>query len=270
MTEVTALEEGTGLGEQSGVVVALDPSVASEAAQSPEAAPERLLVVAAHPDDVDFGAAGTVAAWAALGCRVSYCIVTDGAAGAADPGVDLSTLAELRQEEQQEAAGQVGVEEVFFLGYPDGRLEVTQELRRDISRIIRQVRPERVIAQSPERDYERIRASHPDHMAAGEATLRAVYPDARNPFAHPELLAEGLQPFEVGEVWLMASPRADRVVDITETFEQKLRALAAHRSQIPSPEQVASFVREWTAATARRFGLGPGRLAEAFQVVDTR
>jgi len=231
--------------------------------------PARVLVVSAHPDDVDFGSAGTVATWTAAGTEVAYCIVTDGAAGAADAEIVLSELPERRQAEQRKAAAEVGVSDVTFLGYADGRLEVTYELRRDLSRVIRQVRPDVVLCQSPERNWERIRASHPDHLAAGEATLQAVYPDARNPYAHPELLAAGYEPHEVGEVWLMASPRADRFVDITSHIERKLAALRCHESQVGNPDELERFVRGWTAATAERAGLGPGRHAEAFQVVDT-
>jgi len=230
---------------------------------------DKVLVVTAHPDDVDFGSAGAVATWTAEGADVAYCIVTDGAAGSADPDVDLRDLVGRRQSEQRKAAAEVGVSDVRFLGYPDGRLEVTYELRRDLSRVIREVRPDRVLCQSPERNWERIRASHPDHLAAGEATLQAVYPDARNPYAHPELLAAGLEPHEVGEVWLMASPRADRYVDITAVIERKLAALACHESQISDPTQLEEIVRRWTQATAERAGFGSGRYAEAYQVVDT-
>ena len=144
----------------------------------------RILVVTAHPDDVDFGAAGTVATWTEQGIDVTYCIVTDGAAGSADPTIDLAALAEIRQAEQRKAAAEVGVTDLHFLAYPDGALELSMALRRDLSRVIRIVRPERVVAQSPERNWDRIRASHPDHLVAGEATLQAVYPDARNPYAH--------------------------------------------------------------------------------------
>ena len=232
--------------------------------------PTQVLVITAHPDDVDFGAAGTVGRWTAQGVKVAYCIVTDGASGAADPAVDLSTLAEVRQEEQRRAAAQVGVDDVSFLDYPDGRLEVSIELRRDLSRVIRQVRPDVVICQSPERNWDRIRASHPDHLAAGEAALQAVYPDARNPYAHPELLAEGLEPHVVDEVWLMASPRASRAVDITDTLEQKLAALKCHESQVGAGDQLEELIRGWTGRTAEEHSLGEGRFAEAFQVVSTR
>ena len=232
--------------------------------------PSRILVVTAHPDDVDFGAAGSVATWTEAGIDVTYCIVTDGAAGSADPTIDLAALPEIRQAEQRKAAAEVGVADLHFLGYPDGALELSMELRRDLSRVIRIVRPERVVAQSPERNWDRIRASHPDHLVAGEATLQAVYPDSRNPYAHPELLAEGLEPHVVDEVWLMASPRTGVGVDITSTIERKIAALLSHRSQIADPEKLADVVRSWTSATATSLGLPEGHFAESFQVVDTR
>jgi LmbE family N-acetylglucosaminyl deacetylase len=147
----------------------------------------RVLVITAHPDDVDFGMAGTVATWTDAGIEVIYCIVTDGDAGGSDPSVSRADMVTLRQAEQIAAAKCVGVSDVRFLGYPDGRVEPSIGLRRDIARVIRQVRPDRVACQSPERNYARIPASHPDHRAAGSAALDAVYPDARNPFAFPEL-----------------------------------------------------------------------------------
>ena len=182
-----------------------------------------ILVVTAHPDDVDFGAAGSVATWTDKGIDVRYCVVTDGDAGGFDPAVPRSEIPRIRREEQTKAAKTVGVTELHFLGYPDGRLESSLELRRDISRVIRQVRPERMLCPSPERNLTRIYASHPDHLAAGEAAVCAVYPDARNPWAHPELLQdEGLEPHTVPELWLMAVEprrplrrhhRADRAQD---------------------------------------------------------
>ncbi|MGA3214722.1 MAG: PIG-L deacetylase family protein [Acidimicrobiales bacterium] len=235
-----------------------------------QADPGKVLVVTAHPDDVDFGAAGSVAAWTDQEIEVVYCIVTDGAAGSADPSVEVAALKQIRQDEQRKAALEVGVTEVHFLGYPDGSLEVSLELRRDIARVIRIARPRRVLCPSPERNWERIRASHPDHLAAGEATLQAVYPDARNPYAHPELLAEGLEPHVVDEVWLMASPRATKVVDITATIERKLAALRCHVSQLADPDRLEDMIREWGSANAVAMGLEDGHLAESFQVIDTR
>ncbi|MEX5717249.1 PIG-L deacetylase family protein [Geodermatophilus maliterrae] len=230
---------------------------------------ERALCVLAHPDDVDFGSAGTVATWTSAGTEVTYCIVTDGDAGGFDE-TPREQMGPLRRDEQRAAAAAVGVTDVRFLGYPDGRLELTLDLRRDISRVIRQVRPQRVLTSSPERWYERIGASHPDHMTVGESTLRAVYPDARNPFAFPELLAdEDLEAWTVSEVWLGASPRADHAVDVTDVVELKFAALKSHVTQVGHMDDVEGFVSGWMAQTARRFGLPAGRLAEAFHVVHT-
>jgi LmbE family N-acetylglucosaminyl deacetylase len=235
----------------------------------PAAHVERVLCVLAHPDDVDFGSAGTVAGWTAAGTEVVYCIVTDGDAGGFDETL-RDQMGPLRQAEQRTAATVVGVTDVRFLGYPDGRLEVTLDLRRDISRVIRQVRPQRVLTTSPERFWDRIGASHPDHMTVGEATLRAVYPDARNPFAFPELLDdEGLKAWTVSEVWLGASPRADHAVDVTDLVELKFAALKSHVTQVSHNPDLEAFVTDWMSQVAARFGLPEGRLAEAFHVVHT-
>ena len=233
---------------------------------------ERALCVLAHPDDVDFGSAGTVASWTAAGTEVTYCIVTDGDAGGFDPAVPRSEIPGIRRAEQVAAAAACGVTDVRFLGYKDGSLEPTQDLRRDISRVIRQVRPQRVLTTSPERFWDRIGASHPDHMTVGESTLRAVYPDARNPFAFPELLAdEGLEAWTVSEVWLGASPRTDHAVDVTDVVDRKWTALGSHVSQVGHwPEgRMQEFVGGWMRQTAARFDLPEGRLAEAFHVVHT-
>ena len=235
-----------------------------------DAAVERILVVTAHPDDVDFGAAGTVATWTKAGYAVTYCVITSGDAGGFDPDVPRSQIAGIREAEQRAAAAEVGVTDVRFLGYPDGRLVPSIELRRDISRVIREVRPQRVLTQSPERNYERIYASHPDHLAAGEATLCAVYPDSRNPFAHPELLAEGHEAWTVSETWLMAAPGAAHVVDVTDVYDRKFAALQRHVSQLPNAvEDLDTMLRGWLGRNAKAAGLPEGRLAEAFQILDT-
>jgi LmbE family N-acetylglucosaminyl deacetylase len=225
------------------------------------------LVITAHPDDVDFGAAGTVALWADAGIKVSYCVITDGDAGGFDPAVPRDQIGRIRQAEQRAAGTEVGVSDVVFLGYPDGRLEVTLDLRRDIARVIRQVRPQRVICPSPVRNMERIPASHPDHLAAGEAALCAIYPDARNPFAHPDIA--DLEAWTVPDTWVMGMERANRYVDITDVFERKLAALHAHASQHPDPSRLEPLVRQWNGFNAQNGGLPEGRLAEAFWVVDT-
>jgi LmbE family N-acetylglucosaminyl deacetylase len=229
---------------------------------------ERVLVVAAHPDDIDFGASGTVAAFTAAGIEVAYCICTSGDAGGFDD-TPRERMGPLREDEQRAAAAVLGVRDVRFLHYPDGRLTASIELRRDISREIRRVRPQRVVAPSPEIWWRRVGASHPDHRAAGEATLNAVYPDARNPFAHPELAAEGLDAWTVPEMWIMSAPeeRQDHAVDITDTVDLKVAALREHVSQTAHRADLDEWVRTLGGAVARRFGLPDGRLAEAFQVV---
>lgn len=232
---------------------------------------QRVLVVVAHPDDVDFGSAGTIAAWTEAGLDVSYCIVTDGDAGGFDPEVPRSAIGGIRQDEQRKAAAALGVSGISFLGYPDGRVTVSLELRRDISRVIRQVRPDRVLAHSPQRDLRNMYGSHPDHVAVGEAALCAVYPDARNPFAHPELLAqEGLQAHTVPEVWVLsANDRADHYIDITGTFDRKIAALRAHTSQTAHMTDLEDRMRGWGTMQARAAGLPEGRLAEGYLVLDT-
>jgi LmbE family N-acetylglucosaminyl deacetylase len=230
---------------------------------------ERILVVAAHPDDIDFGAAGTVARWVDEGRDVSYCIVTDGDAGGYDPTVPRSEIAGIRRAEQTAAAKEVGVSELVWLGYPDGQVMASLSLRRDLARVIRQVRPRLVVCPWPERNWDRIFASHPDHMAVGEGTMCAVYPDSRNPFAFPELAAEGLDAHVVDEVWAVGAPVSDTYVDVTDSFDRKVAALRRHVSQTAHVDDLAGFLRSWLAANAKEGGLPDGRLAEAFRRIDT-
>lgn len=228
---------------------------------------ERALVITAHPDDVDFGAAGTVAAWTTSGIEVSYCVITDGQAGGFDPELDRSTMPEIRRREQCAAAKEVGVDDVRFLGYVDGELTVDRELVRDLVRVIRQLRPQRVLLQSPERDWDRLAPSHPDHLAGGEAATRAIYPAAGNRFAFVELFDdEALEPWSPDELWLMEHPTSNQAVDVTDHFEAKLAALSCHESQHPDPERIHRIMRDKLTATAVEFGLPAGHLAEKFSV----
>lgn len=230
----------------------------------------RALAVAAHPDDIDFGAAGTVARWVDEGIEVTLLVVTRGDAGGFDE-TPREQMPLLREAEQRAAAKAVGVEQVEFLdGYRDGVLTPSIELRRDITRVIRRYRPDRILTSSPLRRWERIAGpSHPDHLAVGEATTCAIYPDARNPFAFPELLRdEGLEPWVVREVWYHGGPSPDHVVDITATYPRKLAALAAHASQT-SHVDVETWMRPLLVFTARGAGLPDGALAEAFTVLRT-
>jgi len=232
---------------------------------------ERILVVTAHPDDVDFGVAGSVAVWTEQGIDVSYCIVTNGEAGGSDRDISRAEMAAIRQAEQTAAAQCVGVNDLTFLGHPDGSVQATIDLRRDISRVIRQVRPQRVVCQSPERNFQRIYASHPDHLEAGEAALCAVYPDARNPFAHTTLLDdEGLEPWTVPEVWMMVGGEPNVHVDTTETVDRKIKALLCHTSQIADPDAIDNLIRQWGASIAKSVGLPEGSYAEAFMRIETR
>ena len=228
---------------------------------------ERLLVVMAHPDDVDFGSAGTISLLVSQGVDVTYCLVTDGDAGGSDRTISRSDVALLRRVEQTAAAAAVGVSQLVFLGHPDGRVQADLSLRCDISRVIREVRPQVVLCQSPERNYDRIFASHPDHLAAGEAAMCAAYPDSQNPFAFPELLEQGLEPWNVAEVWLSAHPSVTDALDVTDHFDRKLEALLCHASQHQDPEGLGDRIRMWMSATATANGLLEGRFAEAFRVI---
>jgi LmbE family N-acetylglucosaminyl deacetylase len=231
---------------------------------------QRALVVGAHPDDIDFGCVGTVAQWVAAGVEVTYLLVTRGDQGGFDE-TPREQMGPLRETEQRAAAAVVGVHRVEFLdGYADGWVEATPDLVRDISRAVRRVRPQRMIIQSPERNYARLPSSHPDHMATGEAAIRAVYPAARNPFAFPELLHdEGLEPWVVNEVFIQAHPGAAHAVDVTDQFDLKIAALREHASQVGHRlDDLADMVRGWMADTARTAGLPAGRLAEVFHVVE--
>ena len=232
------------------------------------APPATVLVVVAHPDDIDFGMSGTVAALVAAGSSVHYAIATAGEAGLPEEA-DRIELAATRKAEQVAAAAAVGVDDVRFLGLPDGHLVPGLELRREITRVIRQVRPDLLLQQSPERRWDRIYASHPDHLAVAEATIAAVYPDARNPHAHPELLGEGLEPHAVPEVWVGGLSRPDVFVDITDVFDRKVEALSAHTSQVAWIEDVDAFLREWATEVTTTCGLPEGTLTEAWRRVAT-
>ena len=231
----------------------------------------KILVVTAHPDDVDFGAGGTVATWISEGHEVVYCLVTDGQAGGSDNTVTRDDVAALRRREQTAAANMLGVTELHWLGFPDGAVVADLNLRREISAVIRIVKPDRVLTQSGERNYNRIYASHPDHLATGEAALCAVYPDARNEFAFPELLSErGLAPHSVPETWIMAGPNPKHYVDTTDVIDKKIAALLCHESQHTDPDGLPERMRGWGQMIAEAGGLPKGRMAEAFLVVDTK
>ncbi len=232
---------------------------------------QRALVVIAHPDDAEFWAGGTIAAWTAAGVEISYLVLTDGEAGGFDPSVPRSEIPQIRRDEQLRAAAVLSVTDVRFLGRNEGSLLTSNhEVHVELVRAIRRVRPQRVITWSPEWNWQRFRSCHPDHLATGTLTLHAVYPDAGNPFALPFLSEhEGLDAWTVEEIWLINSPQPNHYVDITETFDRKVAAVRTHESQT-GHRDVADHLRGRIAANTAAAGLPDGRLAEAFQVVLNR
>jgi LmbE family N-acetylglucosaminyl deacetylase len=229
---------------------------------------ERVLCFTAHPDDIDFGAAGTIAAWTAAGVQVSYCIMTDGDAGGFDPA-QREEIVRLRNAEQERAAALVGVTDIHYLHQRDGYLEPSHEVMREVVRLIRQLRPDVVVSMHPERNWNRIQKSHPDHLAVGEAVTRAVYPALENPFAYPELAESGLEAYKLPWLWLFAGPdeRENHFVDVTEHVDSKLAAIHIHVSQHPDVDAMERTVRGLMLGTGARAGLPAGRSAEAFHVV---
>lgn len=203
---------------------------------------ERVMVVTAHPDDSEFGAGGTVAKLAKQGCEVTYVIVTNGNKGSSDRTMTPERLAKIRAEEQRSAARTLGVERVEFLGYADGELEDTRDLRRDITRQIRRWRPDLLITQNPHRTYN-LYASHRDHRITAGVVLDCVYPLARDHMSFPELLPEA-EPHKVREIHVMQWENPHLVVDISDTMDLKLKALACHASQLGDFPSVEKRVRE--------------------------
>lgn len=228
----------------------------------------RVLCFGAHPDDLDFGASGTVAAWTAAGVQVEYCIMTDGDAGGFDART-AEAITATRHAEQRAAAALVGVDTVHFLGEADGFLEPNHRVMKQVVALIRALRPDVVLAMHPERNWERIQRSHPDHLACGEAVTRAIYPAVENPFSYPELLEAGLEAYKLPWLWLYGAPaeRENHRVDVTAVFELKLEALRQHLSQHPDVERMERFVRASAEAKAAEAGMDDGALAEAFHVV---
>jgi LmbE family N-acetylglucosaminyl deacetylase len=227
--------------------------------------PASALVVAAHPDDIEFGCAGTVARRVQEGARVTYALLTNGAAGSSDPEMTRERLTELREAEQRASAKVVGVDQVEFLGYEDGLLEPTLEVRKEVVRLIRRVRPEVVVTTDPTTRYFADQyINHPDHRAAGEVTLAAVIPGSDTRLAYPELLDEGLEPVKLTGVWLMMNMEPNLVVDIGGFLGKKVESLACHATQISQADgEDMDFVRgmaEFSAAEQ------PFQYGEAFRV----
>ena len=199
-----------------------------------ELTPKKVLGVAAHPDDLDFGASGSMAKWAKSGAEVYYLILTDGSKGSDDINITPEALVEIRQNEQRTAAQAIGAKDVIFFNYPDAYLEVTLELKKDITRIIRKLKPDVVITMDPNLIYDSTRGfiNHSDHRAAGQATLDAVFPMARDRLTFPDLLEDGYEPHKVPTLLLVNFTHGNYFEDITDTIDAKMSALAAHDSQM--------------------------------------
>ncbi len=231
--------------------------------------PKIVLGIAAHPDDLDFGASGAMAKYAKAGAEVHYLILTDGSKGSSDLKMSPLDLVKLRETEQRAAVKIIGGKSVEFLGFPDGGLEVTMELKKQISRVIRSIKPDVVITIDPSMLYSSSRGfiNHPDHRAAGQATLDSVFPLARDHLSFPELFADGFEPHITPTILLINFDKSNFAIDITDTFETKIAALNAHTSQVPNIDEVRGFM----TAIASEIGQESGyKLAEAFVRIDIR
>lgn len=230
---------------------------------------ERALIAFAHPDDAEFLCGGTVALWTRAGTQVSYVCATDGSAGWNAPDKTREDIAALREREMREVADLLDVTEIRFLGYTDGMLEPSFDLRRDLTREVRRVRPDVIVSFDPSKLWSGRRyVNHPDHRAVGEAVLAVVSCDAPTRPQFPELLDEGLEPFKIRRLWLVSGEgEGDRVVDISETIDLKVKALAAHQSQVTNMgvEDVDEMVRRWARASAGDSGI---EYAEVFRTFD--
>jgi len=228
--------------------------------------PERVLVIVAHPDDPEFGAAGTCAVWAAEGAEITYVIVTDGSKGSPEEDMTREKLIALREEEQQQAAEAAGVQRVVFLRQPDGEVSNTDELRELLVRQIRTYKPDVLITHDPTtRIFGARSLNHRDHRIVGDTALDAVFPLARDRLNYPEHEAEGLMPHKVLDVFLIFSGEPNYWVDISATVDKKIKALQAHKSQVGDPEELAKRIYERTQTTAEHVSFEYG---EAFRRIQ--
>ncbi len=233
--------------------------------------PRRAMVVVAHPDDGEYGCSGTVAKWTREGWEVVYVLCTDGSKGTEDYSLTSADLVRIRETEQLNAGKVLGLKDVAFLRHPDGYLQPSLELRKDITRQIRIHKPHIIITMNPRRDLMiRSYLGHPDHFAAGEATLSAVYPAARDHFTFPELYTnESLEPWKVEEVWVMMfGEEANRWNPLTEEdMDKSVAALMEHKSQISDPENSGKWMRERRREAGESVG---APYAESFRVFVLR
>jgi LmbE family N-acetylglucosaminyl deacetylase len=232
--------------------------------------PQRAMSIHAHPDDQDFTVAGTLAKWAQAGCEIISIVITSGDSGSNDPTKDGSykkELAELREQEQLAANAVLGIKETVFLRYPDGELEPTLQLRRDLTRVIRQFKPDTVVTGNPEGwFYGDEYLNHPDHRAAAQAACEAVFPSAGSRLIFADLLSAGYEPHEVKRLYIHGTDKSNTWVDITETMDVKIKALEQHVSQV-NAEEVDKWMREWAEEEAKDKGL---KYAESYKVMILR
>jgi LmbE family N-acetylglucosaminyl deacetylase len=227
---------------------------------------KRVLVISAHPDDVDFGCGGTLAKWAREGAKIAYCICTSGEKGTDDPSMTHLRLAQTRESEQRAAARVIGAEEVIYLRKPDGELQPSLEFRGELVRAIRRFRPDTVFTHDPaNRLFDVQYIFHADHRIAGETAFDAVYPAAMNRNYYPGHLAEGLNPHGVSEMYFFASAQPDTWIDIGSTLALKIRALRCHKSQIRNPKMMEEMVRTWFGVWGREKGM---KYAERFRRLE--
>ena len=232
---------------------------------------ERVLAVVAHPDDIDFGWAGSVAVMTDAGIDVVYCLVTDGDAAGPRPARPARRWRRCAATSSAPRRRSSACTTCTSSATPTAGSRRRSSCAATSAASFAPCAPNRVITQSPDRSWDRIYASHPDHLAAGEAAVCAVYPDARNRWAHPELADEGLEPWTVDALWLgIGRDGATHYVDITTAVDRKIDALLSHKSQLPDPDATETMVRSWTGAIAQAAGLPEGRAAEAMRVVNTR
>ena len=224
-----------------------------------------VLALFAHPDDTEFLCGGALALWAEAGRQLVYAFLTDGSKGSSDPEMHSERLITQRQEEQRAAGRVLGCEEIVFLPYPDAMLEPTLDLRRDCVRIIRRYKPEIVVCFDPEVFYMGDYIQHPDHRVSGEVALAAIFPTARDRLTFPELLAEGLEPHNVREVWLASTRHPNRWVDISGVIDKKIAAMLAHKSQVGDGTRAGTMLRGRAQQAGAEHGLA---YAEAYHVIN--
>lgn len=234
---------------------------------STEYIPQRAMSIHAHPDDQEFTIGGTLAKWARAGCQIVSVVITSGDSGSNDPtkGADYKPiLAELREQEQLAANAVLGIRETVFLRYPDGELEPTIALRRELTRLIRKFKPDTVLTGNPEGwFYGNEYVNHPDHRAAAQAACEAVFPSAGSRLIFADLLSAGYEPHEVKRLYIHGTDKSDTWVDISETLDVKIKALQQHASQVPVDE-VGKWMTEWAEEEAKDKGM---KYAESYKVM---